>query len=150
MESSDDTPKKGEVLDAVPFDTSVGGIDILALISNHTERPDLFLEVVEKHDPGFIKRMNENAEAGAQEFKRARFNFGRNQAYVTLAVQVIVALALVGLAFVALLTNQLSFWLLIAIAIFYAVAQGGTHGFMEVISGLKGMLIRNSSSGTKE
>lgn len=150
MESSDDTAKKGEVLDGVPFDAAGGGVDILALISNYTERPDLLLEVVEKHDPGFIKRMNENAEAGAQEFKRARFNFGRNQAYVTLAVQVISALALVGLAFVALLTKQLSFGLLIAIAIFYAVAQGGTHGFMEVISGLKGMLSRNSSSGPKE
>jgi hypothetical protein len=150
LASNDDQGKKGEVLDALPFDEASGGIDVLALISNYTERPDLLLEVVEKHDPGFIKRMNENAESGAQEFKRARFNFGRNQAYISLLVQVLVALALVGLAFVALLTKQLTFWLLIAIAIFYAIAQGGRHGFMEVISGLKEMLTRGGSSGPKE
>ena len=117
-----------------------GSVGILALIANYTERPDLLLEVVEKHDPGFIKRMNQNAEEGAAEFRKSRFNFGRFQAYTTLAVQVLAAVGIIALMFTALVLHQLNFGVIIAFAVFYAVAQGGTHGFLEVVKGVKSFL----------
>lgn len=132
--------KKVEVLDPLPPDGAGGTAEVLAIIANYTERPDLLLEVVEKHDPGFIKRMNQNAEAGAAEFRLSRFRFGRFQAYTTLAVQVIAALAVLCFVGYALIEGKLNFWLLIAFAVFYAVAQGGRGGFMEIARGLAALL----------
>lgn len=132
--------KRVEVLDPLPPEGAGGTADVLAIISHYTDRPDLLLEVLEKHDPGFIKRMNQNAEASAAEFRQSRFRFGRFQAYTTLAVQVTAALAILGLVGFALLNNTLNFWLLIAFAVFYAVAQGGRGGFMEIASGLAALL----------
>ncbi len=132
--------KKVEVLDPLPPDGAGGTAEVLAIIANYTERPDLLLEVVERHDPGFIKRMNQNAESGAAEFRRSRFNFGRIQAYTTLVVQVAAALATLGFVGYALWKDVLTFWLLIAFAVFYAVAQGGRGGFMEIARGLAALL----------
>ncbi len=83
MQSDNAEKNDVEILDPLPPEMPGGSVDVLALIANYTERPDLLLEVVEKHDPGFIKRMNQNAEAGAVEFRKSRFNFGRFQAYMT-------------------------------------------------------------------
>jgi hypothetical protein len=33
-------------------------VEIAAQLNHFTDRPDLFLEAIEKHDPGFIKKMN--------------------------------------------------------------------------------------------
>lgn len=132
--------KKIEVLDPLPPEGAGGSAEVLAIFANYTERPDLLLEVVEKHDPGFIKRMNQNAETGAAEFRQSRFRFGRFQAYTTLAVQVISALAILGFVGYSLVSGTLNFWLLIAFAVFYAVAQGGRGGFMEIARGLAALL----------
>lgn len=132
--------KQVEVLDPLPPDGAGGTAEVLAIIANYTERPDLLLEVVEKHDPGFIKRMNENAEAGAAEFRQSRFRFGRFQAYTTLLVQVAAALAILGFVGYALVQGKLNFSLLLAFAVFYAVAQGGRGGFMEIARGLAALL----------
>lgn len=84
--------------------------------------------------------MNQNAEAGAAEFRLSRFRFGRFQAYTTLAIQVIAALAVLCFVGYALVEGKLNFWLLIAFAVFYAVAQGGRGGFMEIARGLAALL----------
>ena len=140
MASDGESGKNVEVLDPLPPNGAGGTADVLAIISNYTERPDLLLEVVEKHDPGFIKRMNQNAEDGAKRFRESRFRFGRFQAYTTLAIQVIAALTLLGFVGFALVNGQLNFWLLIAFAVFYAVAQGGRGGFVEIAKGLAALL----------
>lgn len=141
MPSDDaDEPQKIDVLDPLPPEGSGGTVDVLALISHYTDRPDLLLEVVEKHDPGFIKRMNENAESGAAEFRKSRFNFGRVQAYTTLFVQVVAALAVIVALFKALTLGHLNFWMIVGFAVFYAVAQGGRHGFIEIAKGMKDLL----------
>lgn len=145
MESDAEDPKvqrKAEVLDPLPTDGAGGPVDVLAIIATYTERPDLLLEVVEKHDPGFIKRMNENAEAGAAEFRESRFRFGRNQAYMTLLVQVVAAFTILAFVGYVSYSGKLSFWLLIGFAVFYAVAQGGRGGFIEIARGLAGLLAR--------
>ena len=84
--------------------------------------------------------MNQNAEAGAAEFRQSRFRFGRFQAYTTLFLQVIAAVATLGFVGFALWKGILSFWLLIAFAVFYAVAQGGRGGFVEIARGLAALL----------
>lgn len=39
-------------------DDQTAGNYFLAQVSNYTNRPDLLIAEIEKHDPGFIKRMN--------------------------------------------------------------------------------------------
>jgi hypothetical protein len=150
LPNDDENDRKVEVLDPLPPDSSDGSGGVLALIANYTDRPDLLLEVVEKHDPGFIKRMNHNAEIGAAEFRKSRFNFGRVQAYATLIVSVISAVAVLGLLYKALLLGTLSFWTIIAFAVFYAVAQGGRLGFLEVAKGVKDLLGRKGKDEPKD
>ncbi len=147
---SDDGQKEVEILDPLPPEGSGGTVDVLALISHYTERPDLLLEVVEKHDPGFIKRMNENAESGALEFRRSRFNFGRVQAYATLLVSVTAASVVLVLLYKALILGVLNFWMILGLAVFYAVAQGGRHGFIEVAKGVKDLLSNKGKNATKD
>jgi hypothetical protein len=138
--ASDDDGKTVEVLDPLPSGDAGGTAEVLALIAHYTERPDLLLETVEKHDPGFIKRMNQNAERNSEEFRRSRFLFGRNQAYATLVVQVLAALAVLFFIWTALDQKVLNFWMLLGFAVVYAVAQGGRSGFLEVARGLASLL----------
>jgi hypothetical protein len=37
-------------------------VEIAAQLNHYTDRPDLFLEAIERHDPGFIKKMNAEAD----------------------------------------------------------------------------------------
>jgi hypothetical protein len=150
LASDGDDHKKVEVLDPLPPDGAGGTADVLAIISNYTERPDLLLEVVEKHDPGFIKRMNQNAEKYAEEFRQSRFRFGRSQAYATLAVQVIAALAILFFIWTALDQKLLNFWMLLGFAVIYAVAQGGRSGFLEIARGLASLLGHKGNEKPKD
>ena len=131
---------KVEVMDPLRPRLSGGSVDVLAIFANFTERPDLMLEVVEKHDPGFIKRLNQNVESGAEEFRKSKFRFGRFQAYTGLGIQGVAVLGVMGLMFYLASLGQLTFWHPIGLAVFYAVAQGGTHGFLEVAKGLSSLL----------
>ena len=95
---SEETPQEVEVLPA--RDESSGKdklgieeVNFLALVSNFTERPDLLIAEVEKHDPGFIKRMNGSAQSHSERFREVGFKFGRRQAYMSLTVQVIAAVS---------------------------------------------------------
>ncbi len=45
---------------------------IPALVSDYTNRPDLFLAEVERHDPGFIMRMNQSSIEDAAQADIAR------------------------------------------------------------------------------
>lgn len=137
MASEGDHTRKAEILDPLPQQNG-GSTEVLALIAHYTDRPDLFLETVEKHDPGFIKRMNENAEANAKEFRRSRFRFGRFQAYTSLAVQVIAALFTFAMLGFASYVDRLDFLTIIAFTGFYAVAQGGRNGFVQIAKGIAG------------
>ena len=150
LASDQGVTNKVEVLDPPPPDSSGGSVEVLALIAQYTARPDLFLEVVEKYDPGFIRRMNQSAEEGAAEFRKARFSFGRFQAYTTLLVSVAAALFVLWLMYMALVLGNLNFWIIIAFAVFYAVAQGGRNGFVEVAKGLAGLLNKKSKDNPKE
>ena len=94
--------------------------------------------------------MNQNAESGAAEFRKSRFNFGRAQAYTTLGVQVVAALAIMFFLYKALVLGALNFWMILGFAVFYAVAQGGRHGFIEVAKGVKDLLSSKGKGSSKD
>lgn len=134
------TAENGEILEPV-----TGGVgpspEILAHFGDHyTERPDLLIEALEKYDPGFVARMNSNAEEGAKQFRESRFKFGRSQAYSSLLIQIIAAIAVLFMAVYLVVSEQASFGNLIACAAFFAVTQGGRSGFLEIAKGLAGLL----------
>lgn len=122
----------------------VDNVQIAALISQYTERPDLFLETMEKHDPGFIKRINKNAEGHSKKLEKSQFNFGRVQAYSTLFIQVAAALWLLY-TFNAVVTSSAGFLSLLAIIIFFAISQSGLDSFIEIAKGV-GRLIERIKS----
>lgn len=132
--SSDDDrePQEMEVLgpgSSESVETPLAGDNILALISNYTERPDLLIDAIEKHDPGFIARMNKSAEESSDRMQSARFRFGEIQAYTSLAVSVVAALVVLFLLYVLVSNDQFSFWSILGLTCFYAVSQSGLSGF---------------------
>ena len=132
-------PPKGK---AAPKDDSRPAIyaDIVAQLNHYTDRPDLFLETIEKYDPGFIARMNSEAEKFSKETRDTRFKFGRNQAYVALSVSVVSAVAVMCGFLLLIYTKQASFWSLVGLAIVYAVTQGGSKGFTSPIEGMESLV----------
>jgi hypothetical protein len=120
----------------------------LALVSNYTDRPDLLIAEIEKHDPGFVKRMNEATEHNAKQLREARFHFGKRQAYVALAVSTIAAIALLSLVGVSVWKGQ-GFWQILALGLFYAITQGGSSGFARIIEAI-GDLVRGKNGEDKD
>lgn len=112
------------------------GDNYIALISQYTERPDLLIGELEKHDPGFVKRMNEKTAEHSERMSNARFWFGGIQAYFGLVVSVIAAFTVLGLLAYSVIHDSAGFWLIIALAVFYAVSQGGPSGFVELCRGV--------------
>ena len=118
----------------------------LAQVSNYTDRPDLLIEKIEEHDPGFIRRMNEASERNAAEERDARFKFGKRQAYAGLSVSVLAAIASLGFLGLAIM-NGADFWQIIAIGIVYAITQGGSFGFSRLVDAVAELLSsRNKGS----
>lgn len=129
----------GEILPAGskpdPNGSMTGGVyaEIAAQITNYTDRPDLLLEVMEKHDPGFIKGMNDEAREFSARFRLSRFRFGRFQSYAGVIVSVAVALAILYIIYLMAVAGALTFWHLVGFGILYAVTQSGPSGWMQVI-----------------
>lgn len=134
-ENSNDNPKDGEIVPDGAPDVPADGANWLAFVSNYTERPDLFLSEVEKHDPGFTKRMNEDAQRRSERTAEARFKFGRVQAYTALGLSAIAAAVVLGAVIIAVWFGA-GFWTIFALALFYAITQGGTFGFERIIEAI--------------
>ena len=107
--------------------------EITTYLTQYTDRPDLLLNVIEQHDPGFIKSVNESAKKFSEEARDSRFRFGKIQAYSGLSVSIIAA-AVVLIALVYLIyTGNISFLNFVGLAVFYAITQGGSGGFIRII-----------------
>ncbi len=130
-----DKPKQGKVLppkDQSP--TNISKTEILTIIANFAEQNHLTLEVLEKHDPGFIKSMTEHAKRK----RNARFWFSEIMAYNGLAVKTIIALIICPLLMYLVITSDTGakFWLIIALTVLFAVSQSGNSGFTEITKAL--------------
>ena len=116
--------------------------NILALISNYTERPDLFFEALEKHDPGFIKRMNQKAEKFSEKTQDTKFYFSTVQAYSSLAISTIVPFAILYVLYLHISGGEPKFWTIIGLTAFFAVSQGGKGGFISIAKGIANLFQR--------
>lgn len=140
--------------DVIPPEASSGSTDlgsesaILALISNYTDRPDLLIAEVEKHDPGFIKRMNQSAEAHAERLREGKYHFGKYQAYATLGIQILAAFVVLGL-FTLAIWKSAGFWTIIALVIAYSVTQSGVAGFTKIANACSRALDRVRRDGSE-
>lgn len=113
----------------------------LALISNYTERPDLFLAEVEKHDPGFVARMNKDSQERAERTEGARFVFSKRQAYTSLALALGAGIVIIAtIAIVAI--KGAGFWQIMALGVVFAITQGGSLGFEKIIEALAHLMGR--------
>ena len=132
----DDDARSGEVLGPKTDKPDPDKTNLIALISNYTDRPDLLLAEIEKHDPGFTKRMDAASESRATRTETARFFFGKRQAYSALCLSLIAALAVLFVLYVLVSSGQASFWTLLGIGVMYAITQGGALGFNKLIDSI--------------
>ena len=118
--------------------------EITTYLTQYTDRPDLLLQVIEQHDPGFIKSLNETAKKFSDKARNSRFRFSKIQAYSGLSVSIFAAVVvLIGLVYL-IYSGNTGFWNFVGLAVFYAISQGGSDGFIRIskacaklISGLK-------------
>ena len=145
----EDPPRQGEIIfpEQVEDDDLSREIpSILTLVKDYTDRPDLFLAEVERHDPGFIKRMNKSATVHSERLRQGKFKFGERRAYTSLGIQALAALTVFGLLAYLVVTDTGGFWKYIDLIIFYAVAQSGMSGFSRVVSAISGAIGRRRSN----
>ncbi|MEM6589271.1 MAG: hypothetical protein AAF641_12550 [Pseudomonadota bacterium] len=128
--------KSGEILQEDEAEQSAppgsGDSYIALLISQYTERPDLLIDAMEHHSPGFVKKFNEKAQERADNSADARFRFGQIQAYTGLGVSVVAAFATLGMAVYAIVYRDDVLLSLLALGLFYAITQGGRTGFSDL------------------
>lgn len=152
-----DSPKGGEVLppDKANSEKESGdSVNIYAqiaeTISNYTNRPDLLLDAIEKHDPGFIKRLTNSAQEYSEKLRNDRFYFGKWQAYVSLVIQSIAALVVLGAIVYSIYIGAASFWLVVALGLIYVVSQSGTSGFSRLTRAISTFIERHRSNGDQK
>ena len=129
--------QSGEVLPKQESEKQpTSALNILALAQQYTERPDLFLDAIEKHDPGIVKRVNQRIEENSTRTHKSRFYFNLIQASISLITQVGVALFILFCIYLVVDRNDNGFWLIIALVVFFAISQGGKGGFLSIARGL--------------
>ena len=122
--------------------TSAATQILLAEVKNYTDRPDLFLEMIERHDPGFIKRLNADAEDHAGKLRHGTFNFGRFQAYTVLFVQVVLSFVTIGVLAMAVIYGQAGASTIISLGIVLAIILSGPSGFGAIAETIERWLTR--------
>ena len=147
MTEDDRTPTAAEpeILTENPPASSGGTTLLLAHVTNFTQRPDLFLAEVEKHDPGFTKRINEHIHRNSERDRETRFFFGKTQAWASLGIRVMAALGVLFLLYLSV-TKDAGFWTIFGLIIFFAVSQGGKPGFDILIRAISERFLRPPSS----
>lgn len=116
---------------------------IFAQITQYTNRPDLLLETLEKHSPGFIDDTVKRANRIAEREAEGRFHFGKRQAYTALVVSVIAAAGVIGALFYAFALGAANFLTIVGLGVFYAISQGGGVGFSKIVAGIQQLVGRH-------
>lgn len=105
---------------------------LLAEVKNYTDRPDLFLETIERHDPGFIQRFNRDAESHAKKLQNSTSNFGRFQAYTVLLVQVALSFSVIAILALSVIYNEAGSGTIISLGVVLAIILSGPSGFTNI------------------
>ena len=111
-------------------------ISIEASFAEFTNRPDLMIEVLEKFDPGFVRRMNEMTFVQSERSTKINFRYGGIQAYTSLIISVLMAFGIFGLIAYLVIYGEGKFLTIIALVVFYAVTQGGMSAFHNIADGI--------------
>jgi len=93
--------------------------------------------------------MNSDSEAFSRKEREARFKFGKYQAYLATTITAAVALVTAVGVIVAIFKGA-GVGTFIGLAIFYAIAQGGTVGFGKIIDAVTGWIRGHRSAEEKE
>ena len=142
-DKTDPTEKTADIIPPGTDDADNPTRILLAEVKNYTDRPDLFLETIERHDAGFIKRFNCDAEAHAKKLRASTFNFGRFQAYAVLLVQILLSFAVIAVLALAVIYNQAGSGTIISLGIVLAIILSGPSGFSNIARFLERWLGRN-------
>ena len=116
------TEAEPEILPKNASASSSGAESYLAHLTSFAQRPDLFLAEVEKHDPGFTKRINERMHENSERDRETRFLFGKVQAWASLGIGLMAAFATLFLLYLSV-KNNAGFWTIIGLSIFFAIVS---------------------------
>jgi len=139
--------KDGEVIPGSQYNEELARETIVALITEYTERPDLLIDAIERHDPGFIKKMNDLSLERNERSYESRFKFGEKQAYRGMYQSEIAAIAVFIALFALIFTKQISLFNFLGLGIFYAITQGGEFGFHKIIDSIGEIASRLKGKG---
>ena len=92
--------------------------------------------------------MNASAERHSEQLRQGKYDFGKRQAYVALGVSGVAALAILFIVGLAVWKGQ-GFWTIIGLAVLYAVTQGGSFGFSQIIESCSQLLARLKGTSGK-
>ena len=102
-------------------------------INDFTQNPDLFIETLEKHDPGFIKKVNSITIENAKQDQDFRNKFGKFQAWISLFIASTMAYLSFGILIILIMVHQFNLLNCIGVGFIYAVTQGKSRAFYLVI-----------------
>lgn len=118
--------------------------EIIAQINQYTERPDLLIDAIERHDPGFVKQLNKEGREFSRRERNSRFHFARIQAYASLILHWITTVFILVIALLAVIKGYASLPVLVGIAILFAVNRAGVSGAMKIVDQISTVIGRGS------
>jgi|GEM_PF-6736184 len=102
------------------------------ILAQYQERPDLLIEALEKHDPGFVQRMNKLTEERTARSSDATLRFQEWQAYFIIGLSVLGVCFLLGLFSVLAYQGKINLTVGLLIIILISVIQSGPSGLMAI------------------
>ncbi|XDZ65121.1 hypothetical protein AB8880_09310 [Alphaproteobacteria bacterium LSUCC0684] len=112
------------------------------ILAQYQERSDLLIEALEKHDPGFVQRMNKMTEEKTARSHESILRFHERQAYVIIVLSVVGVVFLLGLFAVLALQGNIDFTVGLLIIILISVIQSGPGGLMAIASAVVRLIDR--------
>lgn len=150
LKQSTEATSPSDVLPPEKGNSGDTSVDIAALVHHYTDRPDLLINALEAHDPGFVKTFNASARQHQERVRGSRHRFGKVQAYTSLGIQSIAAISILAILGFAVYSGSATFWTIIALAVFYAISQSGPGGFKKIVTAVHKAVTDHKSKTEKD
>lgn len=138
--------KKGPEQEILPPKSGGDTYNFQAFLTNHSHRPDLFFDAIEKHAPGTVRRILRQFGQQAKDFHKATMMFFNIQGFIILIVNTVFAVVLLGIfsyhAFQNTLGTKVGIFLLVAIVILLS----GVGGVVKLIAAFAQLISRSSNT----